>query len=321
VAKAPAPNAPTTASAFYGQTLADIAAQLPDGWAWFEATTTAVGNAPGAVHAAKYEGTEVYAEGLVMVTVTIASAAKATQSIAFVPAAALNVGDGSYVLEATATSGLPVLFRLAATEAATLKSNVLLLQHGGNVTVTAYVAPDSSYEAAPEVSVTIALQPDFVTYAVVRPSGSLMMNMVRLAADGYSVATYRWYKNGEQVGNSGETVAGILTVGATYRFELETADGEVLSSTTYTYSISTAVGAASAVALHVYPNPATGGQLAIFNEQWEAGDKVEVYNLLGAVVGTYDVAGETTVINVSHLPSGVYFARMGNRIAKVIINN
>jgi hypothetical protein len=72
VSKAPAPNAPTTATATYGQTLADIEDQLPEGWAWYEVATTAVGNAPSAVHAAKYEATANYAEGLAMVTVTIA---------------------------------------------------------------------------------------------------------------------------------------------------------------------------------------------------------------------------------------------------------
>jgi hypothetical protein len=246
------------------------------------------------------------------------SIAKAAQSITFTPHTALNVRSGTYTLDATSTSGLPVLFRLAPTNAATLSGYLLTLHRAGSITLTAYIAPSLRYGDAHEVSATIDLQLDFLTYAVVKPSGSLLMNVILLAADDYQLASYRWYKNGLPVGNPNETVAAILTNGAIYRFDIETTDGQLLSSTTYEHDALTAVKPARSSPLRVYPNPVTRGLLTISNEQWKAGDVVELYNMQGVLMGTHAATSATITINISQLPAAVYIVKVGNRTAEVV---
>jgi hypothetical protein len=58
-------------------------------------------------------------------------------------------------------------------------------------------------------------------------------------------------------------------------------------------------------------NPTTG-ELVIDNLQ--SGDKVEVYNVQGVLVGTYASANT----NIAHLPAGVYIVKAGNRTGKVV---
>jgi hypothetical protein len=63
-----------------------------------------------------------------------------------------------------------------------------------------------------------------------------------------------------------------------------------------------------------YPNP-TNGELIIDNEQLSAGDKIEIYNVNGVLVGAY---GIRPTINIGHLPAGVYIVKIGNKTAKVV---
>jgi hypothetical protein len=84
----------------------------------------------------------------------------ANQSITFTPTTSLDLKDGStYTLSATATSGLPVLFRLreADAEYAEIDGNQLTLNKVGTIEVTAYVESDANYTEATEVPVTIEI--------------------------------------------------------------------------------------------------------------------------------------------------------------------
>ncbi|GHT82193.1 hypothetical protein FACS189467_7230 [Bacteroidia bacterium] len=69
--------------------------------------------------------------------------------------------------------------------------------------------------------------------------------------------------------------------------------------------------------LSVFPNP-TATLLTITNDQWQAGDLIEIYSINGTLKGTWDVASETTTINIGHLPTGVYIVKVGDKVAKVV---
>ncbi len=83
----------------------------------------------------------------------------APQSIEFTPSTSLNLKDGSYTLEAVASSDLPVLFRLRSQdeEFASISGNILNLLKAGAIEVTAYVADNANYQTAPEVPVEIEI--------------------------------------------------------------------------------------------------------------------------------------------------------------------
>jgi hypothetical protein len=84
----------------------------------------------------------------------------AEQSITFTPATTLDMRESlTYSLSATATSGLPVLFRLREADAgyAELSGNVLTLKASKTIEVTAYVAHNDNYIDATEVTVSITI--------------------------------------------------------------------------------------------------------------------------------------------------------------------
>jgi uncharacterized repeat protein (TIGR02543 family) len=87
------------------------------------------------------------------------------------------------------------------------------------------------------------------------------------------------------------------------------------SSPTDPNNPNTAVETQGIASLQIYPNPVVNGQLIIDNGQFNAGDKVEIYNMNGVLVGTYSIR---PAINIGHLPTGIYIVKVGGRIAKVL---
>ncbi|GHT67718.1 hypothetical protein FACS189452_05980 [Bacteroidia bacterium] len=87
-------------------------------------------------------------------------------------------------------------------------------------------------------------------------------------------------------------------------------------------NLTAVVGTKNVSELSIYPNPTVNGQLIIDNEQWNAGDMVEIYNVNGGLVlsvpSTGSGTGSTITINIAHLPAGVYIVRVGTKVAKVV---
>ncbi|GHV72399.1 hypothetical protein FACS1894201_01330 [Bacteroidia bacterium] len=70
--------------------------------------------------------------------------------------------------------------------------------------------------------------------------------------------------------------------------------------------------------LFVYPNPVVNGELRVENGELKAGDKIEIYNVNGVLVGARRALPLQTTIDISHLPAGEYILKIGNRTAKVV---
>jgi uncharacterized repeat protein (TIGR02543 family) len=79
----------------------------------------------------------------------------------------------------------------------------------------------------------------------------------------------------------------------------------------------TAVASQGIAALQIYPNPVSD-QITVTGDQWNAGDKVEIYNVNGTLVETRRAASLQTTINIAHLPAGVYIVKVGNKAAKIV---
>jgi autotransporter-associated beta strand protein len=74
--------------------------------------------------------------------------------------------------------------------------------------------------------------------------------------------------------------------------------------------------------LQIYPNPIVDNyELTITNYDFKIGDKVIITDLLGRTMGNYELRinnyGGAT-INVSALPKGVYFVRVGDKTTKLV---
>ena len=72
--------------------------------------------------------------------------------------------------------------------------------------------------------------------------------------------------------------------------------------------------------LRVFPNPTTG-ELTIDNGELTI-NNVEIYDIMGKTLNNcqLSIINSQLKIDVSHLPSGIYFLRVGNRTAKFIKN-
>jgi len=71
--------------------------------------------------------------------------------------------------------------------------------------------------------------------------------------------------------------------------------------------------------LRVYPNPANG-QLKIKNEELRENTEYQIFSVVGQVVmvGAYPCGSPEMTIDVSHLASGMYFLKIGNKTVKFV---
>ncbi|MBK9250167.1 MAG: T9SS type A sorting domain-containing protein [Ignavibacteria bacterium] len=72
--------------------------------------------------------------------------------------------------------------------------------------------------------------------------------------------------------------------------------------------------------VHIYPNPASDYIVVEFNKD-TTDCKVDIYNLYGSSVGSYNIVGRSFTINTEHLAIGVYMLKVyyGDRVASKTI--
>ena len=119
--------------------------------------------------------------------------------------------------------------------------------------------------------------------------------------------------------NTGE-ISGIPTAEGTFNFTVKTTNS--VGSDTKTLNIFiNGVGVVethNCASLQVHPNPTTG-QLTINNEQLTI-TNVEIYDIYGKKLSSHHLIASSSnhLINISHLPTGVYFLKAGNETVKVV---
>ncbi|RED98372.1 carbohydrate-binding protein [Marinoscillum furvescens] len=102
----------------------------------------------------------------------------ATQEITFDALPILAVGDADFSPQATATSGLEVLFKSSDETVAQIVANKIRAVGVGICSITAYQPGDASYAAAAEVSQNLAVIPSTVLNAVTEQTLSVYPNPV-----------------------------------------------------------------------------------------------------------------------------------------------
>jgi len=155
----------------------------------------------------------------------------------------------------------------------------------------------------------------FDTYAVTKWNNTFLLNLKKLAEEGYEVTACKWYKDGVKIGegfsySAGNSISDLLESGAIYTFELSTSSHGTLFSTDKVFNKQHST-------LRVYPNPAPqGNRLTV--EGTMQGCLVEVYSLTGACVSVTVATGNTTELTLD-VPAGIYVVRSNNEEVKVII--
>ncbi|MDR0506175.1 MAG: YDG domain-containing protein [Dysgonamonadaceae bacterium] len=114
------------------------------------------------------------------------------QSISFDPAISLKMEDGNYVLSATSTSELPVMFRLRPQDAefAEINGDILTPLAEGEIEVTAYVESDNNYENAQEIPVRITITSNVNIHNTQKTEAKVYINNDELWITGYELHEY-----------------------------------------------------------------------------------------------------------------------------------
>ena len=68
--------------------------------------------------------------------------------------------------------------------------------------------------------------------------------------------------------------------------------------------------------LQVYPNP-TSGRFSVFSEQFSE-NIIEIFDIAGRELLTFKLDKLSTEIDISHLPNGIYFVKVGKETIKVV---
>jgi hypothetical protein len=156
----------------------------------------------------------------------------------------------------------------------------------------------------------------FDIYVVTKWNNTFMLNLRKLADDGFDVTACKWFKNNEVVGenfsySAGTQITDLLETGVVYYFQIETSLG------TTRYSTNKIIEHQKGV-LRAYPNPVPqGNNLTI--EGTTQGSLVEVYNYMGACISRTIATGNITVLMLA-LPEGIYILRSENEAVKIIVN-
>ena len=248
---------------------------------------------------------------------------KMSQQIDFASISTKAVSDESLLLEATASSGLPVLFEVTS-GAATVSSNILTFSAAGEVTVTAKQEGDAAYEAAAPVSQTFCVNP--AKPAITVQDGAEPVVGATLVSS--SSTGNQWYKDGALLeGATMET----FTSTETGFYTVQVAAGVCQSPISEGIEISEVTGIASGFGnepLKLFPNPTLDLVNIVFESTKKIADiSVYVLDVRGREVkltpSVKEQAGKKIVqVDLSAVAPGVYgvFIKDGDKLttAKIL---
>lgn len=171
---------------------------------------------------------------------------------------------------------------------------------------------------------------DFDNYAVIICDRVILLNLRKLADDGYIVTDCKWFRDGKEVKNTHTLNQFSFAEGSNkrlfkdptyYMYQLTTSNyGELPSSKKIIIHSEKAPGCPETEDLEellVYPNPVLSGSLFTI-EGLDAGNQIQVYNPIGTCV--YSTIATDYVMTLSfHFPPGIYLIRTGDKMAKVVV--
>jgi hypothetical protein len=171
---------------------------------------------------------------------------------------------------------------------------------------------------------------EFDSYAVTICERVILLNLKKLAEDGYEITGCRWFKNGIEVtetntGNEFSFSEGynrlLDTAPNYYMYNLLSQEyGELCSTEKTIIFRNKAPGCPeieNTVTLPAYPNPVFSGGLLTL-EGTNKDSPVYVYNHLGECVIS-DIATGSTMKLTLDLPQGIYLIRTENKMVRVVV--
>ena len=230
---------------------------------------------------------------------------KAADSISFASLPDRIFGDTSFVLKASASSRLPVSFRIISGPAF-LSGDRLTATEVGLVTI------EASHKGSPNYTATTVLQ----SFCVMPPTPVITTsgNLLASSSDGGN----QWYLNGELV-DKATTATYQATIPGDYVVRVTGPCGEAISSDPYTYQevVVTSLELAIPKEIMIYPNPATG-QVVTELPDGEILIQAKLYDATGKQVATLTTKESKIVFYVDDLNEGIYLLKLQTKRRTVI---
>jgi hypothetical protein len=180
------------------------------------------------------------------------------------------------VLNATASSGLPVSYSVSDADVATVSGNVLTLVDPGTTVITATQPGNGDYPPASPVNDTLVYQP----VSLISQHWSDVLFFDNSSGD---FTGWQWYKNGRAVaGATDPYFSDTPALNGQYYVIATNKNGQQIQSCTLTIT----GGAAIPGGIRVYPNPANAGGIVTVTSNYADPD------LKGAVLQVVDVNGK-----------------------------
>ena len=179
-------------------------------------------------------------------------------------------------LDATASSGLPVVYTVSDPGVATVSGNVLTLLKPGTAVIVANQPGNSDYPPAAPISDTLVYQPA----SLISQHWSDALFFDNSSGD---FTGWQWYKNGQAVpGATDPFYSDTPALNGQYYVIATNKDGQKVQSCTLVVT----GGAAIPGGIKVYPNPAPTGALVTVTSNYANSD------LKGAILQLVDVNGK-----------------------------
>lgn len=201
---------------------------------------------------------------------------KATQQISWTQSLLIGCNTATTLqLQATASSGLPVAYRVSDPDIAEVSGDVLTLLQPGTTVITATQAGDANHTAATAVTNTVVYQPE----SLINQHWS---DVLFFDNSGGDFTGWQWFKNGDSIpGANLPYYSESPSLDGQYFVVAKNKTGQEIQSCTLTIAGDSAIPAS----IRVYPNPANVGTLVTITANYPGSA------LQGAILQVIDVNG------------------------------
>ncbi len=139
-----------------------------------------------------------------------------------------------------------------------------------------------------------------------------------IAPSGY--VNYEWELNGSAYSSTGTDSVLTTSQNGDYTVTIKDINGCENTSLPFSYGAAN-ISKANTTNIHIYPNPTDG---KTYISGINANTEIILLDVTGKVVSQFKIANSLTLIDLSNLPNGIYFAKMGsaeNRFVQKIVLN
>lgn len=247
---------------------------------------------------------------------------KADQIITFSEIQSRTFGDENIVLDAVASSGLPVNYTLSDTEVASLSGDTLKIQNAGSVLITALQEGNEQWNEATPISVMVNVEKASQTITSFLPD-SILLSEHQFFVDAVASSSLPLTINSSDMNIamvSGDTII-LLNTGKVVLSISQSGDRNFFATTIDRQLIvyePVSVPELGENLFSVYPNPSEGIFHLLVTGDLNSHSKIRITNVMGRLIVQKDLTGSLMSIDLSGYPQGVYLLYFTTKYNTVI---